>query len=104
MITSTRLTSSAARSPRRSSVVLSSRYSPLDRDVLALHVTEVLESLDKSSPEWRALRVVERDIGKNTDPVHLPRLLRLGSERRGEEGEGAEEGAAIHYSITWSAR
>jgi len=36
--------------------------------------------------------------------VRFPARLRLGNERHGEDAEGAEEGAAVHYSITWSAR
>ena len=42
----------------------------------------------------------ERDY--HTYPPHLPRRLRPCGERRGEEAEGdsANEGAAIHYSIT----
>jgi hypothetical protein len=39
---------------------------------------------------------------ENADPIDLPRRLRLGGERRGEEGASkrADEGSPIHHSIT----
>jgi len=38
---------------------------------------------------------------QHPDPVNLPRLLRLGGARRGEEAnQGAEECSAVHHSIT----
>jgi hypothetical protein len=40
-------------------------------------------------------------VAQEADPVHLPRLLRLGGERRGEESSRTNnKGAPIHYSIT----
>ena len=42
---------------------------------------------------------------EHADPPHLPRVLRLRGERRGEQrGSTSEECAPIHRSITWSAR
>ena len=39
---------------------------------------------------------------KETDPVHLCHLLRLGSDRRGEKARphGCEKSAAIHVSVS----
>jgi hypothetical protein len=41
-------------------------------------------------------------MGERTDPVDLPRLLRGGGERHGNDPSqrGQQEAAAIHYSIT----
>ena len=44
---------------------------------------------------------IERQVA---DAGNLPALLRLDAERRGKQPERAEEGAAVHHSITWSAR
>ena len=43
-----------------------------------------------------------RDGGEKSDPWYLPRLLPFARERGREEAEsnGANEGAAVHYSIT----
>jgi hypothetical protein len=43
-----------------------------------------------------------RDGGEKSDPWYLPRLLLFARERRREEaeGNGANEGAAVHYSMT----
>src|SRR5262249_33383989 len=51
-------------------------------------------------------RRVYRDRREVSDTRNLPGLLRLSSERRGEEaaGHGTEECSAFHYSITRSAR
>jgi hypothetical protein len=67
----------------------------LDDDVLALDIAQLAESL----PEGTG-KVGSR--GDNADPVNLPRLLRFGTERRGEEAasQGADECPPIHYSIT----
>src|SRR5262249_15247985 len=51
-------------------------------------------------------RIVERIGGDGgTDPEDLPRLLRPGGERRGEEAarEHTHERPPFHYSMTWSA-
>jgi hypothetical protein len=39
---------------------------------------------------------------EHTDPVHLPRLLRLGGKRRGEEatGQAPDERPPVDHSIT----
>src|SRR2546422_1356147 len=89
----------------RESLILSFRGSVLERYVLALHVAEFSEPLGECPPETRTLRVGERDIPQNTYPIHLPRQLCLGSERRGEETEGSsDECSPVHYSISSSAR
>ena len=45
-------------------------------------------------------------IHQKTDPKDSPRLLRASRERRGEEpgSDNADERAAVHYSMTRSAR
>jgi hypothetical protein len=68
----------------RKPLVLSLRREVLDPDVPAVHVAEVSESLDKRPPKTRPSRVGERNIAQDTDPIHLPRLLRPGGEGCGE--------------------
>jgi hypothetical protein len=45
---------------------------------------------------------VNRRVAEPSDPGGLPRLLRLGGDRRSERtGQGGQqEAAAVHYSIT----
>ena len=52
----------------------------------------------------RTRRPRRGDVGQYADPMRPVRRLRFGSARRGKQTESAEEGAAPHYSITWSAR
>jgi hypothetical protein len=77
--------------------------SVFDRDVAALDVTEVAQSLEEGLEPVGASGPVERQVAYASD---LGRLLRLGGERRREEAarHGVEEGAAMHYWITSSAR
>ena len=65
-------------------LVLSLRPSVLDHDVLALDVAE----LAQPSPERLDEMLGRHGRGRGheeADPIDLPRLLRLGGERRGEE-------------------
>ena len=43
-----------------------------------------------------------RRIAEEADPIDLPRLLRVGGERRGEKAasHGTEECPPFHYSMT----
>lgn len=50
--------------------------------------------------------MVQTDV-EEADPIHLPRLLRFGGERRVEEAESqsAEERSSVHYqALTWPHR
>src|SRR5215471_10303563 len=72
-------------------------------DVLALNPAEVAEP----TSERLEVRLVTfcRPLVEISDAPHLARLLRLGSERRGEDTRGnrGNECPALHYSITWLA-
>src|SRR5262249_8600630 len=65
----------------------------------------VPQALEEGVPEgdrggsWR----VDTEVA---DAPHLPGLLRLGRQRRGEDAaaQNAKEFPPPHYSITWSAR
>jgi hypothetical protein len=65
-----------------------------DDHVLALDVSQLAETFPELvDPEFRRLTSPEK-----SDPVDLPRWLRLGGERRGEEtaSQGGEERASVH--------
>jgi hypothetical protein len=53
---------------------------------------------------WRAAKFNGAEGGseKVTDPIHLPRRLRLADKRRGEEAarQAADERSAVHHSMT----
>jgi hypothetical protein len=72
-------------------------------DVLALLVTQPLEALPQRRERGRI--VVEADV-EEPDPPHLPHLLRLGVERRGEgTGQrGQQEAAAVHAGMVGRMR
>ena len=72
----------------------------LDDDVLALDVAEVAQA-PAGTPPRRAERL-GGPPGRTPIAVDLPRLLRLGGERRSEgtSQRGQQEAAAVHYSIT----
>ena len=63
-------------------------------DVLPFHVAEILETLLKwlqgDGGPWRAGT-------QDADPRNLALLLRRGRARGGEEGDDAEERAAVHH-------
>ena len=99
MITSgSSLTTSAARAPYRSALPSAYRYST--DDILAFDIaqfTQALpETLDRVGPNGTGRRA------KSSNPRHLPRRLRLGGERRGEEAtrQAADERPPVHHSIT----
>jgi len=54
----------------------------------------LLEPLDVGPGGWAG--------AQKADPIHLPRVLRLSSERSGEEAtrEDTYERPTLHYSIT----
>lgn len=58
----------------------------LDRDVLAFHVAELAKFLLEGLDELRNSR---RGTAEPPDPIELPRLLRLGGERREDGGHTA---------------
>src|SRR5215471_16968612 len=74
------------------------------RNVLALNPAEVAEP----TLERLEIRLVTfcRPLVEISDARHLPRLLPLGGERRGQEHRtrASEERAPVHYWITSSAR
>ncbi len=59
------------------------RRSVLEDDVLALDVAQLVQLLSERLIDW--VGAGQSPLLKNTDPIDLPRLLRLGGERRGEE-------------------
>src|SRR3989442_14948562 len=74
-------------------------------DVLALDIAEIVESLLKRRDVGLGRRLrFYRD--QDTDPPHLPRLLRLGGEWRREcsENEPAKERSPVHHWMISSAR
>jgi hypothetical protein len=76
----------------------SGRQPVLDQDVLALDVAVLTQTLAEclEPGRWPFARL------QKSDSRHLPWLLPRRGERRGEEAEGdrADEGASVHYSIT----
>src|SRR5215470_9415608 len=74
----------------------------INGEVAALGVAELPHALTECAQE---VRQRAGELIQEADPCD-PVLLRLGGERRGEEaaGYGTEECAALHYSITSSAR
>jgi hypothetical protein len=72
----------------------------LDDEILSLHVSQVAEAVAK---RLRVLGVSSRRVASEiADAGNLPGRLRLGDERRSEEAasQNADEGPAVHYSIT----
>src|SRR5262249_59770505 len=80
--------------------------SALDEDVLALDVPQLPEPLEESLPGAPAPRAVRRGTPEKAHPIEVPRLLRPSRERRSKSTRerGQQEAAAVHYSITRSAR
>jgi hypothetical protein len=70
----------------------------LEHDGLAFDITQPTETVSERV-EGRQGRPARR---QDTDPRNLPRWLRSGGERRGEEtaGQAANERSPVHYSIT----
>src|SRR6476469_9600707 len=73
--------------------------SVLESHVLALAVAQLVEPLQQ---RLHRRGVLPGSEGEEADSVHLPRRLRLGGERRGEEaaGDHAKEGSSLHYPMT----
>src|SRR5262249_54730394 len=70
--------------------------------VLPLAVSQLTEPINQRCHETRVFTGNER---QESDAIHLRYLLRRGqrgSERTGQRVQ--QEAAAVHYSITWSAR
>src|SRR5262245_63745286 len=80
----------------------------LKNKVLSLHVAPLTHLSAKTAVEGIsgvAFDHGHRRSGDVSDPVDLPRLLRLGGARRGEQrGSTSNECPALDHSITWSAR
>jgi hypothetical protein len=75
---------------------------PLDHDVLALHVSQLMQAFQErtkngTSRLWPGHVGGRRSSEEDADPPHLPRL-RLSGERRGEgTGQrGQQEASAVH--------
>ena len=74
-----------------------------DDEVSTLNPPQIAQTLAECV---EGMRPHGRRVPEEADPRHLPRLLRLGHQRRGEEAQGdrTEELAAVHYWMTSSAR
>jgi hypothetical protein len=72
----------------------------VDDNILALNPPELAQPLPERVEQGRPIGRGRQT--KKTYPRHLPRLLRLGGERRGEEAarQGPEERPPVHHSIT----
>jgi hypothetical protein len=88
------------RNQGREAIILSVRPPILDHDVSALDVPVVAQPLAEL-PDEIGLEG-HRGVSEEPDPVHVPRLLGRGGDRRREEARahGLQEAAAIHYSRT----
>ena len=69
----------------------------LDEDGLALNISDVLQTLAKGSEP--GVVVFGGESGQIADLRNLPRLLRHGGKRPGEEtaSKGADEGSSVHH-------
>jgi hypothetical protein len=79
---------------------LSVSISVFNADVLALDIAEIVECFPEGS-DVRLLRIVWFHRDQDADPRDFARRLRLGGERRGENGNtnAAKERAPVHHSI-----
>jgi hypothetical protein len=68
--------------------------SVFDHDVATLDVPEVTQSLTEGLWQVGTSGQAARQVAYSSD---LARLLRLDGDRRGEEGEGDDKLAAVHY-------
>src|SRR4029077_18990004 len=75
---------------------------PLDHGVSSLDPTALTQPLPERLVQARALRRVRRGMADIANAVDLPRWLRPGGERRGEEAASgqSEERSPLHHSIT----
>src|SRR5262245_25416116 len=78
------------------------RSAPFDEDILSLDVSMLAQAVTDRLTHG----ICQPGSLKHADCWHLPRLLRLPGERRGEEtpAHGLKEPSPVHYSITWLAR
>ena len=74
----------------------------LKDEVLSLHVAPLAHLPAEDVEVGIGTALGNRGWAKVSDPVNLPRRLRLGDERRGQEREGdaGDEGSSVHHSIT----
>src|SRR5262245_58934084 len=72
--------------------------SELDDEIATFLVTERAQALPEDVGVWAILGA------EHANPVHLPRLLSPGGERRGEEGEGDEGDGPVHHGPPPDAR
>jgi hypothetical protein len=70
-------------------------------DVLALHIAQFSETAFEALPPPETARVWCAVVQK-TNPVHLPRWLPLGGERRGEKtaSKSSYKCPSVNHSIT----
>src|SRR5438552_3273495 len=75
----------------------------IDHEMPPFHVAQLTESFLERPQGWGVSRP---SIGEETKPVHLPRRLRLGHERRSKERRtrASKERAPVHHWMTSSAR
>jgi len=85
---------------RRESARIPLRCQNFKLDVLPFGLAQLAKRLPECVEEVLGFGGVV--VEQNPYPVDLPRLLRLGGQRRGEEYRTCahEERAALHYSIT----
>jgi hypothetical protein len=69
------------------------RPSPFQRDIAAIDVAEVAQSLAEPLPRRRIL------IAEDTDAVDLGRWLSLGADRRERKAERENEGKQSHARV-----
>ena len=82
----------------RGPLVLSLGVTPFDDEVLALDPSPLTQALAQGCLEDALLLGPSR--AQDTDPIHLPRLLRLGGARRREREEYAsEEMSSAHVRL-----
>jgi len=82
-------------------IILALGPSELESDVLPFHIAQLAQALAEGLETALSYRVRRGARIWVTYPGHLPRLLPLGGERRGEDGSGTrDEGPAVHHSIT----
>src|SRR5713101_10172616 len=78
----------------------SPRGEVVDRDGVPIQITQIAQTLEERVKSARLRRTwIER---KESEPRGPPRHLRLGEERRGEEGasDHAKEGSSLYHSMT----
>ena len=98
------LETQAVGSEGRKPLALAIRGQVVDIDGPPIYVTQITQVFEEWAKSVRLRRTwVKR---KEAEPRSFPRLLRQGRERRGERTgqRGQQEAAAVHHSMTSSAR